>query len=159
MLPASPPSPSSAPRCTAPSADAPELWTPPPKRWLTITVHLLGSPPCPAPAARPAQCLQKPLAPSLAQLGPSGEGGGACPAGVGRSAALSCGASTASVQGEGGTGQPVLPQSLHGNARPSTGESGAVACQTGKAPGMAFPGHSGNAWRDAWFCANDSCRP
>ena len=93
------------------SADAPELWAPLPKSWLTITVHLLGSPPRPAPAALPAQCHQKPPTPSPVQPGPSGEGGGTCPACVGKSAALSRGANAVSMQGEGGTGQPALRQS------------------------------------------------
>lgn len=75
---------------------------------------------------------------SLVLLGPSGEGGGAYPAGMGRSAAFCRGA----MQEEGETGQPMLPQSPHCSARLSTGKASTVACQTGMALGMAFPEHA-----------------
>lgn len=52
---------------------------------------------------------------------------------------MSHGDSTASIQGEGGTGT-AHTATPNGNARLSTAESGTVACQLGMAvPGQAVP--------------------
>lgn len=91
------PDPPALPEAPALRVAAPELWDPHPKRRLTVTTHLLVSPPCPAAATctgslqRRAPCSRVPLGKEVARVLPGRE------------------ERCQRREKEGGRGQPVLP--------------------------------------------------